>query len=91
MYDDDTALYCNMNCDISDQDINAELKKVSNWLCSNKLSVNVKQTKYRRLNLFGLFTNSTRHICLVARAGLELVTMRSQSRRFPSTPHMSTK
>ena len=29
-------------------------------------------------------------ICLVARAGLELVTFRSQSRRFPSTPHMST-
>ena len=30
-------------------------------------------------------------ISLVARAGLELVTFRSQSRRFPSTPHMSTK
>ena len=30
-------------------------------------------------------------ICLVARAGLELVTFRSQSRRFSSTPHMSTK
>ena len=29
-------------------------------------------------------------ICLVARAGLELVTFRSQSRRFPSTPHMKT-
>ena len=29
-------------------------------------------------------------ICLVARAGLELVTFRSQSRRFPTTPHMST-
>ena len=29
-------------------------------------------------------------ICLVTRAGLELVTFRSQSRRFPSTPHMST-
>ena len=28
-------------------------------------------------------------ICLVARDGLELVTFRSQSRRFPSTPHMS--
>ena len=30
-------------------------------------------------------------ICLVARAGLELVTFRSQSRRFPSTPHMSCR
>ena len=27
----------------------------------------------------------------MARAGLELVTFRSQNRRFPSTPHMSTK
>ena len=26
----------------------------------------------------------------LARAGLKLVTFRSQSRRFPSTPHMST-
>ena len=43
-----------------------------------------------RFNLFGLLTNSTQRICLVARAGLELVTFRSQSRRFPSTPHMST-
>ena len=32
--------------------------------------------------------DSTLRICLVARAGLELVTFRSQSRRFPSTPHM---
>ena len=41
-----------------------------------------------RFNLFGLLTNSTQRICLVARAGLELVTFRSQSRRFPSTPHV---
>ena len=38
MYADDTTLYCNINRDISDQDINAELKKVSDWLCSNKLT-----------------------------------------------------
>ena len=43
-----------------------------------------------RFNLFGLLTNSTLRICLVARGGLKLVTFRSQSRRFPSTPHMST-
>ena len=43
-----------------------------------------------RFNLFGLLTNSTQRICLVARAELELVTLRSQSRRLPSTPHMST-
>ena len=46
MYADDTTLYCNINRNISDQDINAELKKVSDWLCSNKLSLNVKKTKY---------------------------------------------
>ena len=35
--------------------------------------------------------DSTAHsVCLVARAGLEFVTFRSQSGRFPSTPHMST-
>ena len=44
-----------------------------------------------RFNLFGLLTNSTQRIYLVARAGLERVTFRSQSQRFPSTPHMSTK
>ena len=45
MYADHTTLYCNINRDNSDQDINAELKKVSDWLCSNKLSLNVKKTK----------------------------------------------
>ena len=43
MYADNTTLYCNINRDISDQDINAELKKVSDWVCSNKLSLNVKK------------------------------------------------
>ena len=46
MYADDTTLYCTINHDISDQDINAELKKVSDCLCSNKLSLNVKKKKY---------------------------------------------
>ena len=46
MYADDTTLYCNISRDISDQDINAELKKVNDWLCSNKLSLNVKKTIY---------------------------------------------
>ena len=44
----------------------------------------------RKWSLYSLVTNSTQRICLVARARLELVTFRSQSRRFPSTPHMST-
>ena len=45
MYANDNTLYCNSNRDIGDRDINAELKKVSDWLCSNKLSLNVKKTK----------------------------------------------
>ena len=46
MYADDTALYSNINRDISDQDINAEIKKASDWLCFNKLSLNVKKNTW---------------------------------------------
>ena len=46
MYANNNTLYCNINRDIGDKDINAELKKVSDWLYSNKLSLNVKKTKY---------------------------------------------
>ena len=47
MYADDTTLYCNINRDTSDQDISDELQKVSNWLYSYKLSLNVNKTKYK--------------------------------------------
>ena len=45
MYADDTTLYCNTNQLFSDDAINRELHKISNWLSSNKLSLNVKKTK----------------------------------------------
>ena len=46
MYADDTTLYCNINNANSDIILNTELCKISDWLSSNKLSLNVKKTKY---------------------------------------------
>ena len=45
MYADDTTLYCNLG-DLSEDIINNELTKVSEWLVAHKLSLNVKKTKY---------------------------------------------
>ena len=45
MYADDTSLYCNLG-DLPEDKINNELTKVSEWLAANKLSLNVKKTKY---------------------------------------------
>ena len=42
MYADDTTLYCNLG-ELSEDIINAELTKVSEWLAAKKL--NVKKTK----------------------------------------------
>ena len=41
-YADDTTLYCHTSSTM----INDELKKISRWLAANKLSLNVKKTKY---------------------------------------------
>ena len=46
MYADDTTLYCNINNANSGTILNNELCKISDWLSSNKLSLNVKKTKY---------------------------------------------
>ena len=46
MYADDTTLYCNINQYTVNLDINSELNKISAWLASNKLSLNVKKTKF---------------------------------------------
>ena len=45
MYADDTTLYCNLG-HLSEDMINTELTKVSEWLAAYKLSLNVKKTKY---------------------------------------------
>ena len=56
MYADDTTLYCNLNQNTCAIVINNELDKISEWLSSNKLSLNVRKTK------FMLFHTSHRNI-----------------------------
>ena len=46
IYADDTTLYCNINQDIGEKVINAELLKLWEWLDANKLSLNIAKTKY---------------------------------------------
>ena len=51
MYADDTTLYCNIDHNVSEEVINNELSKVSQWLAANKLSINVTKTKYMVFHL----------------------------------------
>ena len=49
MYADDTTLYCcleDIKSDNKEQMLNNELQRVSEWLNVNKLSLNVRKTKY---------------------------------------------
>ena len=46
MYGDDTILYCNINQNIGEELINAELMKLWEWLGANKLSLNIAKIKY---------------------------------------------
>ena len=46
MYADDTTLFCNYDNILNDIVINSEINKIYNWLCSNKLSLNVSKTKF---------------------------------------------
>ena len=46
MYADDTTLLCNINKDINDNETNRQLNTISDCLLSNKLSLNIKKTKY---------------------------------------------
>ena len=43
MYAYDTTLYCN---NTNENDLNSELHKISEWLASNKLSLNAERTKF---------------------------------------------
>ena len=45
MYADDTTLFCNFDNVCSGNKSNSELDNKINWLCSNKLSLNVSKTK----------------------------------------------
>ena len=46
MYADDTTLYCNLSYNTNENDLNSELHKISEWLASNKLSLNAQKTKF---------------------------------------------
>ena len=46
MYADDTTLYCNVNNNVTDDLLNYELSKICDWLCANKLALNVSKTKF---------------------------------------------
>ena len=46
MYADDTTLFCKFDNVCSENKINSELDNIFNWLCSNKLSLNVNKTKF---------------------------------------------
>ena len=46
MYSDDTTLYCNLSNNTNENDLNYELLKISEWLASNKLSLNTQKTKF---------------------------------------------
>ena len=50
MYADDTTLYCNINQNSIEHPINNELKPITEWLSSNKLSLNAKKTKFMILH-----------------------------------------
>ena len=45
MYADDTILYCNIDQYLNEDVINVELAKLSEWLGSNNLALNISKTK----------------------------------------------
>ena len=46
IYADDTTLFCNYDSILNDMVNNSEINKIYDWLCSNKLSLNVSKTKF---------------------------------------------
>ena len=46
MYADDTTLYCNIDQFVNKDVINVELAKLSEWLESNNLALNISKTKF---------------------------------------------
>ena len=44
-YADDTTLYCDLSNNTNENHLNSELNKISEWLASNKLSLNARKTK----------------------------------------------
>ena len=46
MYADDTTLYCNLSNNTNENYLSSEPYKISEWLTSNKLSLNAQKTKF---------------------------------------------
>ena len=46
IYADGTTLYCNLSKNAKENYLNSELNKISEWLASNKLSLNARKTKF---------------------------------------------
>ena len=47
IYADDITLFCTDDDILNAIVINSEIYKIYNWLCSNKVSLNVNKTKFR--------------------------------------------
>ena len=69
MYADDTMSYCNLDDSASEILLNNELTKITDWLSSNKLSLNVKKTNFmvfhtpqRRVNYPTLKLNNVKGV-----------------------------
>ena len=43
---EDTTLFCNFDNMCSENKMNSKLDDIFNWLCSNKLSLNVCKTRF---------------------------------------------
>ena len=46
MYAYDTTLYCTLSNNANKNYLNSELNKISEWMASNKLSLNTQKTKF---------------------------------------------
>ena len=59
MYADDTTLFSNFDNVCSENKINSELDSIFNWLCSNKLSLNVSKPNLH------VFIPNRRELCIL--------------------------
>ena len=50
IYTEDTTFYCNLSNNANGIYLNSELNKISEWLASNKLSLNARKTKFMVLH-----------------------------------------
>ena len=65
MHADETTIFCNISNDIHDIKINRQLNTISEWLLSNKLSLNVKKTQ-----IYGISYQQKKTITSIFKANL---------------------